>query len=162
MSLKIINVTPNIQTVSVDQADGQYSLTTTVKFLAKDLQTIPRDYFVLYSTSQDLTNQLIGNTGLISRYISRRETNDNLIVVHDTVQNTNLQRLRYASNYQNIVDTNEVTIPRDQINNLAVLVVTARKSQRRKSVSYAVINMDVLKVLEDGAPPRDRDWETMF
>ena len=155
MSLKIINVTPNIQTVSVDQADGQYNLTTTVKFLAKDLQTIPRDYFVLYSTSQDLTNQLIGNTGLISRYISRRETNDNLIVVHDTVQNTNLQRLRYASNYQNIVDTNEVAIPRDQINNLAVLVVTARKSQRRKSVSYAVINMDVLKVLQDGAPPQN-------
>ena len=72
MSLKIKNATPNIESVIIDQADGQYSLETSIKFLAKNLQTMPKDYFLLYSTSSSLTAELVGNRGKISEYISKQ------------------------------------------------------------------------------------------
>ena len=66
MALKIKSVTPNIESVIIDQADGQYSLETSTKFLAKNLQTIPKDYFLLYSTNSSLTAELVGDRGKIS------------------------------------------------------------------------------------------------
>jgi len=153
MALKIKSVTPNIESVIIDQADGQYSLETSTKFLAKNLQTIPKDYFLLYSTNSSLTAELVGNRGKISEYISGRKMNDNLIVVHETIQNVSSSNLKYSQAYQSIVDINQINIDKDQINYLTILAVTAKKIERRKGVSYSVINLDILKVLENGRPP---------
>ena len=153
MALKIKNVTPNIESVIIDQADGRYSLETSIKFLAKNLQTIPKDYFLLYSTNTALTAELIGNTGKIAEYISGRKMNNDLIVVHETIENISTRNLNYSQIYQSVVDINQTNIDKDQINYLTILAVTAKKIQRRKGTSYSVINLDMLKVLEDGRPP---------
>ena len=96
MSLKISNVTPNIQNVIIDQSSDQYKLTTTVKFLARNMNKVTKDYFILYCMDETLFTQLVGDPATLSSYISRTMTDDDLIITHNQFEYSPAKALQYV------------------------------------------------------------------
>ena len=86
MSLNIINVTPNIQNIIIDQLDDQYKFTTTVKFLARNMSKVRKDYFILYCMDSGLFAELVGSPGSISSYISKAKSDKNLVISQNQFQ----------------------------------------------------------------------------
>ena len=155
MSLSIVNVTPNIQNIIIDQLDDQYKFTTTVNFLARNMSKVKKDYFVLYCMDASLFAELIGTPGTISSYISKAKSDKNLVISQNQFQYEKGFASTYTPEYQqaNVID--EIHINREKIDYLSVITVTAKPITLRKVVNYSVTNKDILKVLEGGIPPRN-------
>ncbi len=155
MSLSIVNVTPNIQNIIIDQLDDQYKFTTTVNFLALNMSKVKKDYFILYCMDPSLFAELIGTPGTISSYISKAKSDKNLVISQNQFQYEKGFASTYTPEYQqaNVID--EIHINREKIDYLSVIAVTAKPITLRKVVNYSVTNKDILKVLEGGIPPRE-------
>ena len=155
MSLNIINVTPNIQNIIIDQLDDQYKFTTTVKFLARNMSKVRKDYFILYCMDSGLFAELVGNPGSISSYISKAKSDKNLVISQNQFQYEKGLASTYTPEYQQAIAIDEIHVDEKKIDYLAVIAVTAKPITLRKIVNYSVTNKDILKVLERGTPPRN-------
>lgn len=155
MRLRTNNITPNIGSVLLDQADGQYTVSTKIKFISRKLATSSKDYFVLYCLSEELANRIIGSTSELSSYLNRKKTDSNLIVVHDIFEYDLAKSLVYMPDQQHISVTNKIVIDRSDINNLTIIVATARSLKLKKVKRYSPINRDVLSVLHEGHTPKN-------
>lgn len=155
MRLKLNSITPNIVSVVAEQFDSQYILNTKIKFLAKNLSKAKKDYFVLFSLSEELTKSLIGDPAELGEYTSRRKTSDNLIVSHNNFNHDIAGTPKYVSKYQQFSTTIKTVINREQINYLTVIVVSARPIQIAKTTAYILGNKDMLRIFQNGNVPRN-------
>ena len=126
MSLNIINVTPNIQNIIIDQLDDQYKFTTTVKFLARNMSKVRKDYFILYCMDSGLFAELVGNPGSISSYISKAKSDKNLVISQNQFQYEKGLASTYTPEYQQAIAIDEIHVDEKKIDYLAVIAVTAK------------------------------------
>ena len=137
MKIRTNNVTPNIDNVVVNQDDGQYNISTTIKFLARNLATAKKDYFIVLCLNEEVANSLIGDRAELASYISRRKTTDNVVVVHDRFSYDPRRAPMYTSPYEKVTLTKEITINQQNISNLTIIVTTARQLRMRKITTYS-------------------------
>tara|TARA_R100000008_G_scaffold86513_1_gene79930 strand:+ start:3179 stop:6337 length:3159 start_codon:yes stop_codon:yes gene_type:complete len=155
MKIRTNNVTPNIDNVVVNQDDGQYNISTTIKFLARNLATAKKDYFIVLCLNEEVANSLIGDRAELASYISRRKTTDNVVVVHDRFSYDPRRAPMYTSPYEKVTLTKEITINQQNISNLTIIVTTARQLRMRKITTYSPLNKDMIRVFRNGSVPTE-------
>ena len=153
MRLRINSVTPNIDNVIVDQNDDQYTFTTKIKFFARSLSRVSKDYFLIFCLNEEISNSLIGDPTEIPNYISRRKSNENVFIQHNTFNFDPRLSVSYAVTQEQTSVTVQTNISKDQIDYLTVIAVSARPMRLRTGTMYGVINKDMIQVFRDGAVP---------